>query len=128
MITSKENGEPIFVDGAPLVIEDMPMTLQGVKSAPSLIALFDLIVKQVLRQLGGIGKPDIDGVERVSVKYEPAPLFGLYSGLNATARSAARSSGRARREHHLDRELCIHRERIDCKACRLQREASLLRG
>ena len=36
--------------------------------------------------------------------------------------------GKLAREHHLDWELCIHRERIDCKACRLQREASLLRG
>jgi hypothetical protein len=77
------DGEPVVIDGAPLVIEDMPMTLQAVKSAPSLVALFDLIVKRVLGEVGGIGNQDIDGIERVSVKYEPAPVFGLYSGRNA---------------------------------------------
>jgi hypothetical protein len=67
-------------DGKPQIVEDMPMTLQAVEDSAIVVAFFDLLVKRVLFEIGGVGQNDIPRVERTSIKFELAPLFGFYDG------------------------------------------------
>lgn len=64
----------------PIIIEDLPMTLQTATEPALLIAFFDVLLRRILFEIGGVGGDDISQLERASVKYEPAPLYGLYNG------------------------------------------------
>ena len=81
-VLASETGDLVKdVGGEIMIIEDMPMTLQASrKTAVAAIAFLDLVIKRVLFEIGGVGDAGIPDVERVSVKYEPAPVFGLYNG------------------------------------------------
>ena len=77
------SGVPILdAEQNPIIVEDMPMTLQAAAEPATLIGFFDALIKRVLREIGGAGGAEIPNLERTSVKYEPAPLFGLYNGRN----------------------------------------------